>query len=60
TAVGAVGLLAVLASSELALLGVLGSVAAMAKQYTLEFDRAANNNRSNAEMATNDHKDPFI
>lgn len=37
--VGAVGLVAALASSHLALLGALGSVAAMSKQYTLEFDR---------------------
>lgn len=37
--VGAVGLLAALASSELAVLGALGTVTAMAKKYTLEFDR---------------------
>ena len=38
-AVGAVGLLAALASSELAVLGALGTVTAMAKKYTLEFER---------------------
>lgn len=37
--VGAVGLLAALASSELAILGALGTVTAMAKKYTLEFER---------------------
>ncbi|WP_027365427.1 DUF4342 domain-containing protein [Desulfotruncus alcoholivorax] len=37
--VGAIGLLAALASSELAVLGALGTVTAMAKKYTLEFDR---------------------
>lgn len=37
--VGAVGLLAALASSELAVLGALGTVTAMAKKYTLEFER---------------------
>lgn len=36
---GAVGLLAALASSELAVLGALGAVTAMAKKYTLEFER---------------------
>jgi predicted RNA-binding Zn ribbon-like protein len=37
--VGAVGILAALASSELAVLGALGTAAAMAKKYTLEIDR---------------------
>lgn len=37
--VGVVGLLAAMASSELALLGILGGAAAMAKNYTLEIDR---------------------
>ncbi|MFZ5649831.1 MAG: DUF4342 domain-containing protein [Bacillota bacterium] len=40
--VGAVGLLGLLASSELAILGALGSVAAMANKYTLEIDRGTN------------------
>jgi hypothetical protein len=36
---GALGLLGALASSELAILGALGGVAAMANKYTLEIDR---------------------
>lgn len=36
---GAVGLLGVLASSELAILGALGTVAAMTKNYSLEFEK---------------------
>ncbi|MFZ5648676.1 MAG: DUF4342 domain-containing protein [Bacillota bacterium] len=39
--VGAVGLLGLLASSELAVLGALGTVAAMANKYTLEIDKGA-------------------
>lgn len=35
---GAVGILAALASSELAILGALGTATAMAKNYTLEID----------------------
>lgn len=38
--VGALGLLGVLASSELAVLGALGTIAAMTKNYSLEFDKA--------------------
>ncbi len=37
--VGALGLLGVLASSEIALIGALGTATAMAKKYTLEFER---------------------
>ncbi|MCL6571295.1 MAG: DUF4342 domain-containing protein [Bacillus sp. (in: Bacteria)] len=37
---GALGLLGILASSELAVLGALGTVAAMSKNYTLEFEKA--------------------
>lgn len=37
--VGAIGLLGALASSQLAVLGALGTVAAMANKYTLEIDR---------------------
>lgn len=37
--VGALGILGALASSEIALLGAMGTMAAMAKKYTLEFDR---------------------
>lgn len=36
---GALGLLGVLASSEIALIGALGTAAAMTKKYTLEFER---------------------
>jgi len=37
--IGALGLIGALASSEIALLGALGTVAAMANKYTLEFER---------------------
>lgn len=37
--VGALGVLGVLASSQLALLGALGTMTAMAKNYTLEIER---------------------
>lgn len=37
--VGALGVLGVLASSQLAILGALGTMTAMAKNYTLEIDR---------------------
>ena len=37
--VGALGLVGVFASSQIALLGALGTAAAMAKNYTLEFER---------------------
>lgn len=37
--VGAIGLLGALASSEIAILGALGTVTAMANKYTLEFER---------------------
>lgn len=37
--VGALGVLAAVASSEIAILGALGTVAAMANDYTLEFER---------------------
>lgn len=40
--VGALGILGLLTSSQLALLGALGSVAAMANKYTLEIDRGTN------------------
>jgi len=36
---GALGLLGVLASSEIALIGALGTAAAMTQKYTLEFER---------------------
>ncbi len=37
--VGALGLIGALASSEIAILGALGTVTAMAHKYTLEFER---------------------
>lgn len=37
--VGALGVIGALASSEIAVLGALGTLAAMAKKYTLEFER---------------------
>lgn len=37
---GAVGLLGVLASSQLAVLGAIGSIAAMSRNYSLEFEKA--------------------
>ncbi len=37
--VGALGVIGALASSEIAILGALGTVAAMSKKYTLEFER---------------------
>ena len=39
--VGAIGILGALASSQLAVLGALGTVAAMANNYTLEIDRGS-------------------
>ena len=36
---GVMGLLGILASSELAILGALGTVTAMSKNYTLEFEK---------------------
>ncbi len=41
--VGALGILGVLASSQLAILGALGTVTAMANNYTLEVDRSGEN-----------------
>lgn len=40
--VGALGLVGALASSEIAILGALGTVTAMAHNYTLEFERPGN------------------
>lgn len=37
--IGALGIIGALASSEIAVLGALGTVAAMANKYTLEFER---------------------
>jgi hypothetical protein len=41
--VGALGLIGALASSEVAILGALGTVTAMANKYTLEFERRDTN-----------------
>ena len=57
--VGAVGILAALASSELALLGALGSVAAMSKKYTLEFDRTKKGEKEEFGMEANENKETF-
>ncbi len=38
--VGALGVIGMLASSQLAILGALGTIAAMSKNYKLEFERA--------------------
>jgi hypothetical protein len=46
--VGALGIIGALASREIALLGALGTVAAMANDYTLDFERAGNTGRGNA------------
>lgn len=37
--VGALGVIGALASSEIAVLGAMGTMAAMSKKYTLEFER---------------------
>ena len=42
---GALGIIGVLASSEIALIGALGTAAAMAKKYTLEFERRSRTGR---------------
>lgn len=36
---GALGIVGILASSEIAMIGALGTMAAMAKKYTLEFEK---------------------
>lgn len=50
---GAVGILGLLTSSQLAILGALGSVAAMANNYTLEIDRSANSEEDSGHMPPN-------
>lgn len=57
--VGAVGLVAALASSHLALLGALGSVAAMSKQYTLEFDRPKSEGQEQAGVEKEEDRQTF-
>jgi hypothetical protein len=47
--IGALGLLGVLASSEIALLGALGTATAMAKKYTLEFERRSDSSEKTPE-----------
>ncbi len=57
--VGAAGILAALASSQLALLGALGSVAAMSKNYTLEFDQAKKGPKEDVGVEVNEKKETF-
>ncbi len=58
--VGAVGLLGALISSEIALLGVLGSIAAMSKKYTLEFDRPPKKeDKKEGSMLNEENRDTF-
>ncbi|SFR00132.1 DUF4342 domain-containing protein [Desulfoscipio geothermicus] len=52
--VGAVGILAALASSELAVLGALGTATAMAKKYTLEIDRGEKGEEPDKKPAEQD------
>jgi N-acetylmuramic acid 6-phosphate (MurNAc-6-P) etherase len=52
---GALGVLAVLASSELAILGALGTATAMAKNYTLEIEHRYNKGtEEHGQAAPND------
>lgn len=51
---GAVGVLAALASSELAILGALGTATAMAKKYTLEIEHRAKKGESQSEQPGSD------
>jgi len=55
--IGAVGVLAALASSELAVLGALGTATAMAKNYTLEIDHRSKKRTGQPEHS--DHSDTF-
>ncbi len=55
--IGAVGVLAALASSELAVLGALGTATAMAKNYTLEIDCRSKKRTGQPEHS--DHSDTF-
>lgn len=56
--VGALGLLGVLASSQLAVLGALGTVTAMANNYTLEIDRGDAGGSENREEDVEGGMDP--
>lgn len=56
--VGALGILGVLASSQLAILGALGTVTAMANNYTLEIDRGETGKSENPEESGEDGLDP--
>lgn len=59
--VGALGVLGVLASSQLAILGALGTMTAMAKNYTLEIERPENKGEKQDENITGEgnKQDPF-
>jgi len=46
---GALGILGALASSELAILGALGTITAMAKKYTLEIERGEKRHEEEGE-----------
>lgn len=49
---GAIGVLAALASSELAILGALGTATAMAKKYTLEIEQRPKKEEGQPEQPT--------
>lgn len=57
--VGAVGILAALASSELAVLGALGGATAMAKKYTLEFEHKNKEKNLEETESTEKKEDAF-
>ncbi|OPY57764.1 MAG: hypothetical protein A4E55_01488 [Pelotomaculum sp. PtaU1.Bin035] len=53
--VGALGILGALASSEIAVLGVLASVAGMANKYTLEVERARDSGEEKANTSAGEN-----
>lgn len=55
---GAIGVLAALASSELAILGALGTATAMAKKYTLEIEQRPKKEEGQSEQPIRD--DAFV
>lgn len=59
--VGALGVLGALASSELAILGALGGLTAMAKKYTLEFERVPEGAKGQGEeQGAEPHQGPTV
>lgn len=48
--VGALGVVGALASTELAVLGVIGTLTAMANKYTLEFDKSDEQEEEQADI----------